>query len=298
MGISPVNANRVQNFKAQGASATNSEEPNSNQPLPEKDTKKKVLIGAGIIAASAAATVGFVLLAKKGKFGDSAKDMVNKIFKPKNVCEANNTINPKATNEIAETVQNSADSAPVGTCYSSFKKLENGVGIGKFDYGDGAEQISYLKPNSPNIFKTIDVHTDDAAKTTQRLTSNYILGKDGNSAIGQQFTDTLIKKDSNGNAIEVIVKKFNSGSCTGIRSNYGGTETITKISRDGTGKVIGHTQTKSNIPKVDPPARSVATVLKEQKAAGLAKEQEHAAKLAAPLEEAAADTSIKRKYSI
>jgi len=66
------------------------------------NTAKKVLIGAGIVAATVGTVAGLVLLAKKGRLGDGAKEFVNKIFKPKNLENVAQTIDdlPKTLKDV------------------------------------------------------------------------------------------------------------------------------------------------------------------------------------------------------
>jgi len=108
MSISQVSMNQVQTFKstsqpvAFGADSKTMESSDSYAKNDKGNTAKKVLIGAGIVAATVGTAAGLVLLAKKGKLGDGAKEFVNKIFKPKNIENVAQTIDdlPKTLKDV------------------------------------------------------------------------------------------------------------------------------------------------------------------------------------------------------
>lgn len=105
MSISPVSFGQAQQFQSYGTPVVsqNVAAPAvaalSPDEIVKKNKNKKLLIGAGIAVATVGAVVGLGVLAKKGKLGDSAKQFMDKIFKPKNV----------KTTEALDVVQKTAD---------------------------------------------------------------------------------------------------------------------------------------------------------------------------------------------
>jgi len=130
MSLQPLGANQTFGYSPQNnafspfnVNQQSSVQHQSDKFVKENNTLKKVVIGTGILAAIVV-TLG--ALAKTGKLGDSAKEFMDRIFKPKNLDAAKNIVNPKATE---------ATSSAAGT--ESAKLLKDAIKDGGIKFNKG-----------------------------------------------------------------------------------------------------------------------------------------------------------------
>lgn len=133
MFISPVSISNSHNQKMQNNSISFSENKNSNEIKNSK--KMTALVSTGVVLTTLGSVVALGVLAKKGKLGNNAKNIVDKIVKPKNNnnYDLKNVLKSKGIN-----FKNGVATLENGSNYTGkiCGKLKNGNNI-ELEYANG-----------------------------------------------------------------------------------------------------------------------------------------------------------------
>jgi len=161
-------------------------------------------------------------------------------------------ISSKVVQNVKESVQNMPDLAKntAEEFDKTWKVTRYKNGIGKYSSTVAEEggkykntDITFVEPNSSDMRSMIKVIDEEFEKN---ISVSRYTPKGG----VQTTSDILMKKDANGNVIEVINNKYNGSHFNG------GKQITTKIQRDDAGKVISSERTICEIEPTAKPNKS------------------------------------------